>query len=76
MEPSVNTQGGLNFLSLRSMKTVIRRYWDMIPMHDTVVDQVNISVNINKSRWLFTDQNIWIFRYGDVNLTGVDGGGN
>ena len=41
MGPSGNIQG-FKFMSLRSMKKTKRRSWDMIPITDKVLDQVNI----------------------------------
>ena len=42
MRPSVNIKGGYKFMRLRSMKNINRKYWDMIPMPDTVIDEVDI----------------------------------
>ena len=41
MGSSGNIQG-FKFMSLRSMKKTKRRSWDMIPITDKVLDQVNI----------------------------------
>ena len=72
MLPRINIQGGLKIMSLRSIKTITRRSWDMIPMPDTIIDQVDI---LGKYIFEFTDCRYWLIRYGDVELTGVDGDG-
>ena len=41
MVPRRNIQG-FNVMSLRSMKKTTRRSWNMIPIHDKVIYQVNI----------------------------------
>ena len=41
MVPSGNKQGGFKFMTLGSMKKVVRRIWDELPMPDTVIAQVN-----------------------------------
>ena len=42
MGPSGNKQGGLKFMTLGSMKKVVRRSWDALPMPNTVIARVNV----------------------------------
>ena len=39
--PSGNLQGGFKFLDLNSVKKIVWRSWDAIPMPDTVISRVN-----------------------------------
>ena len=41
MSPSEKKQGGFKFMTLGSIKKVVRRIWDAIPMPDTVVSRLN-----------------------------------
>ena len=41
MGPIRNKQGELKFMTLGSMKKVVRRSWDSIQMPDTVIARVN-----------------------------------
>ena len=41
MGTSGNNQGGFNFMTLRSMKKVVRRSWDALPIPNTVIVRVN-----------------------------------
>ena len=71
MGPSENIQGRFKFISLRSMKNVTRKYWDMIPMHDTVIDRVNLLGKYKQEPLVFTDCKARLIGYGDVKLSGV-----
>ena len=41
MVPSINNQGRIKFMTLGSMKNMVSRSWDAIPMSDTVIAQVD-----------------------------------
>jgi hypothetical protein len=73
--PSGNPQGGCKFLSLNSMKNIVRRSWDSIPMPVTVIDRVNKPGKDKPRRFAFTDSSIHRF-IGAVELPGVDGDKN
>jgi hypothetical protein len=69
--PSGNVQGGFKFMSLKSMKKIIRRNWDAIPMPDTVIDRVNLLGKDQQEQLVFTDCKGCPI--GDIELPGVDG---
>ena len=63
-------------MSGRSMKNIKRQSWDIIPMPETVIDQVNILGKYQQYHLEFTDRKSLIIGDGDVKLTGVDGDWN
>ena len=63
-------------MRLRSMKNIIRQYWDMILMPYTVIDLVNISEKYQQEILVFTDRKGRLVGDGDVDLTGEDGDGD
>jgi hypothetical protein len=72
--PSGNVQGGYKFMSLHSMKKIVRRSWDAIPMPETVILRVNQLGKDEPEQFVFTDRNGRLI--GDIELTGVDGDEN
>ena len=76
MGPSVNIQGGFKFIRLRSMKNIKRRYWDIIPMPDTVIYHINILGKYQQELLIFTSHKGQLVEYGDAKLTVVDGDGD
>ena len=56
MGTSGNIQGGFKFMSLRSMENITRRYWDITPMPDIVIDRVNILGKNKQELLVFTDR--------------------
>ena len=63
-------------MSLRSMKKVTRKSWDMILMPDTVISQVNILGKDQPYMLIFTDCKGLLIGDSDVEITGVYGGGD
>ena len=53
--PSGNLQGGFKFLALNSVKKIVRRSWDAIPMPDTVIDRINTLCGDQPGKLTFTD---------------------
>jgi hypothetical protein len=72
--PSGNVQGGFKFMSLQTMKKIVRRSWDSIPMPDTVIARVNKLGKDEPEQFIFTDRSGRLI--GDVELPGVDGVNN
>ena len=68
MVPSGNIQGGFKFISLRSMKNITRRFWDIIPMPDTVIYWVNLLGKYQQELFVFADCKGRIVGDGDVEL--------
>ena len=62
-------------MSLRPMKNITKLSWDMIPMTDTVIDQVNLLGKYQQELLVFTDNKAQLIGYGDLNLTGLYGDG-
>ena len=60
-------------MSLRSMKNITRRSWDMILITDTVIDRVKLLVKYQPELSVFTDYKGWLIGDGDVEITGVGG---
>ena len=58
MSTSGNMQGGLKFMSLRSMRNVTRRYWNMIPMPDTFIDRFHLLVKYQPELLIFNDSKV------------------
>ena len=54
---------------------ITRQSWDVIPMPDTVIDQVNILGQYQHEQLVFTDYKGPLIGNGDVDITGVGGGG-
>jgi hypothetical protein len=54
--PSGNLQGGFKFMALNSGKKIVRRSWDVIPMPDLVIDQVNALGRDHPQHMTFTDR--------------------
>ena len=42
MGPSGNIQGGFMFMNLSTMKKITKRYWDIIPIPNTIIYRVNL----------------------------------
>ena len=61
-------------MSLHSMKKLVRRSWDAIPMPDTVIAQVNQIGKDEPEQFVFTNLNGR--NIGDIEFPGVDGGQN
>jgi hypothetical protein len=78
--PSGNIQGGYYFMSLRSGLKITRYSWTLIPMPDTVIDQVNTLGSAEPEILSFADRRgrkIGEIDIPDVDsddLTGVDDG--
>ena len=72
--PSGNLQGGYRFMSLHSMKKIVRRSWDAIPMPDTVINRVNKLGKDKPLQLVFTDRSGRLI--GDIELPGVYGDEN
>ena len=68
--PSGNVQGGYKFMSLSSMKKIVRRSWDAIQMPDTVIARVNVLGKDQPEQFVFTDRNGRPI--GDIERPGVD----
>ena len=62
-------------MSLRSMRNITRRSWDIILMPDIAIDRVNLLGKYQQYLLLFTYCRVRIIGYGDVEITGVDGDG-
>ena len=60
-------------MSLRSMKKVTRKSWDMILMPDTVISQVNILGKDQPYMLIFTDCKGLLIGDSDVEITGLGG---
>ena len=58
------------------MKNITGKYWDMIPIPDTVIDRVNLLGKYQPGILVLTDSKGQLIRDGDVEITGVDGDGN
>ena len=58
------------------MKNITRQYWDIILMSDIVIDRVNLLVKYQQDILVFTCFNGRIIGDGDVEITGVYGGGD
>ena len=58
------------------MENITNKYWDMIPIPDTVIDWVNIFGKYQPELLLFSDLKGQLIIDGDVDLTVLDGDGN
>ena len=76
IESSKSIQGGFKFMRLRSMKNITRQSWDMIPMHDIVIDRVNILKKYQPELLVFTDRKVQLIGDGNVKITEVGGDGD
>jgi hypothetical protein len=56
--PSGNIQGGFKFISLTTGKRIAWRTWDIIPMPQTIIDQVNKRGKDQPEQFIFTDQKV------------------
>jgi hypothetical protein len=54
--PSGNLQGGFKFMALNTGKKILRHSWDVIPMLDVVLAQVNALVSDQPRQMTFTDR--------------------
>jgi hypothetical protein len=72
--PSGNVQGGCKFMTLNSMKKIVRYSWDAIQMPDTVIARVNELGRNEPEQFVFTDRSG--HQISDVELPGVDGDEN
>ena len=70
--PRGNKQSGFNFMTLVSMKKVVRRSWDEIPMPDTIIAQVNALFHGKSNDIDFVDSKKRPIV--DINTTVVDDG--
>jgi hypothetical protein len=52
--PSGNLQGDFKFINLNTAKKISRQSWDIIPMPQTVIDQVNILSKDQPEQFIFT----------------------
>jgi hypothetical protein len=68
--PSGNIQGGFKFMALNSVKKIVRRSWDAIPMPDLVIDRVHALGRDQPQHMTFTDRHGRLI--GDVEFPGVD----
>jgi hypothetical protein len=68
--PSGNIQGGFKFMALNSIKKIVRRSWDVIPMPDLVIDRVNTLGRDQPQKMTFTDRHGCLI--GDIEIPGVD----
>ena len=72
MGPRGNKQGEFKFMTLVSMKKVVRQSWDEIPMPETLILQVNaLSEGQINNLDLLDDKKSPI---GELEITGVDCG--
>jgi hypothetical protein len=68
--PSGNLQGGFKFMALNSDKKIVCHSWDVIPMPDIVIYQVNALGRDHPQQMTFTDRHGCLI--GDVEIPGVD----
>jgi hypothetical protein len=68
--PSSNLQGGFNVMALNSGKKIVHCSWDVIPMHDLVIDWVNALGRDQPQHMTFNNKNGRLI--GDVEIPGVD----
>jgi hypothetical protein len=68
--PSGNLQGRFKFVALNSGKKIVRRSWDVFPMPDLVIDQVNALDRDQTQQMTFTDRHGRLI--GDTEIPGVD----
>jgi hypothetical protein len=68
--PSGNMQGGLKFMALNTGNNIVHRSWDVIPMPDVVIAQVNTLVSDKPRQMTFTDRHGRLI--GDIEIPGVD----
>jgi hypothetical protein len=68
--PSGNMQGGFKFMSLNAGKKSVSRSWDVIPMPDVVIAQVNALGSDQPHQMTFTDRHERLIR--DIEVPGVD----
>ena len=60
-------------MSLRLMKNITSQSWDIISMHDAVIDWFNKFVKYQQDLLVFTDHKGRLIVDGDAELTWVDG---
>jgi hypothetical protein len=68
--PSGNLQGGFNFMALNTGKKIVLRSWDVIPMPDIIIYQVNVLGRDQPQQMTFTDRHGRLI--GDIEIPGVD----
>jgi hypothetical protein len=68
--PSGNVQGGYKFMSLATMKQIVRRSWDEIPMPTAVITRVNALGHDQPKQFVFTDRTGRLI--GDISTPGTD----
>jgi hypothetical protein len=71
--PSGNLQGRFKFMALNTGKKITRYSWDVIPMPDTVIAQVNALGSDQPEQLVFTDKHGRLI--GDDEIPGVDSNG-
>jgi hypothetical protein len=70
LAPSVNLQGGFNFMALNTGKKIVRHSWDVIPMPDVVIARVNALGSDKPRQMNFIDRHGRLI--GDIEIPGVD----
>jgi hypothetical protein len=68
--PSRNLQGGFKFMALNTVKKIVHRSWDVIPIPDLVIDRVNALGRDKTHQMTFTDIHGRLI--GDIEIPGVD----
>jgi hypothetical protein len=68
--PSENLQSGFKFMALNTGKKIVRRSWDVIPMPDVVIAQVNALRSDRPRQMTFTYRHGSLI--GDIEIPGVD----
>jgi hypothetical protein len=68
--PSGNLQGGFKFMALNTGNKIIRRIWDVIPVPDLVIDQVNALGRYHPQQMTLTDIHGHLIT--DIEISGVD----
>jgi hypothetical protein len=70
--PSGNLQGGFKFMALNAGKKIVSRSWDVIPIPDLMIDQVNALDSDQPHHTKFTDRRGRLI--GDIEIPGLDSG--
>jgi hypothetical protein len=68
--PSVNMQGGFNFMALNMGNNIVCRSWDVITIPDVVIALVNALGSDQPYQMTFTDRHGCLI--GDIEIPGVD----
>ena len=70
LRPSGNLQGCFKFMALNTVRKIVRRSWDVIPIPDTVITRVNALGSNQIDQLFFTDRRGRPI--GDVEIPGVE----